>query len=252
MTPKTTASRPITAILLTLAIFALIPLSDALGKEAAKHVRLRIVIFQDKAEAKATLKEIRKGVIPLALVAKERFKAGGGEDVDEYGYRGKVAIDDLEPRLKRALRKLKEGRTTGVVKLKDKTYAIAEAVEIKYLIRGAAAFLSDDFKKAEPDLIRHIELNPDAFNARLMLGELYFAQDRKAEAAAAYETAGQVDTLAEADYARLGNLYLKMQRLQDARRTFENGLSHYPGSARLDNALDTTYILMISDENVVP
>jgi parvulin-like peptidyl-prolyl isomerase len=190
---------------------------------------IRIIIVKDAAEAESILAEINKGV-PFALLAKERSVDRSRES---YGEIAKSAFEQLDQPLKDAAFRLSEGRVSGVITLGDKRYALVLVVDMAYYRNGSRAFRSGDFRTAETNLLKHVEFNPDAVKARIMLGRIYESRKEYDKAEANYGDALRFNSHSEEAYDRLGALYLHRGALREAKNVYDEGLLHVPGSRSL-------------------
>jgi len=158
------------AFLLVVCVPAVITLSfpsDALAQ--AKPGSLRMIVTTTEKKAADILREI-KGGRHFALVAKEKSVHRSRE---RYGELDSSEIRSLPPAVKKALSPMREGDIRGVIKSGKGSYAIIYYVDLSAYRLGARAYRAGDFDNAETNLLRHIEANPDAVKARILLGDIY-------------------------------------------------------------------------------
>ncbi|MDP2277546.1 MAG: peptidylprolyl isomerase, partial [Nitrospirota bacterium] len=98
------------------------------GDTNKKSVPLRIIIVSGEKDASEILSELKKGK-SFAFLAKEKSidESRGG-----YGYIGNVAISKLKAPLREAVTRLKDGETSGAIKLEDDRYAIVQVIDQSY------------------------------------------------------------------------------------------------------------------------
>jgi tetratricopeptide (TPR) repeat protein len=213
--------------------FSLFLLSFALivsSVHAEKYPVVRIIFVSSQSDAEEILAEISKGAA-FAVLARER-------SVDEksrnrYGEIEPAAFESLDMPLKEAALRLKDGEVSGVIPLSDNRRAIVLAVDMTYYRKGARAFRSNDFRTAETNFLKHVELNPDAVKARVRLGQIQEAAKELSKAEENYRAAIRFDRLCEEAYERLGELYLRSGQFQQARDVYDKGLENIPGSKPL-------------------
>ncbi|MDP2279425.1 MAG: tetratricopeptide repeat protein, partial [Nitrospirota bacterium] len=204
-------------------------------------VHLRIIVVTSEKDAGEILSEIKNGK-PFAFLAKEISL--DEKSRDEYGYLGKVAVNKLEAPLREAASRLKDGEISGAIKLTDNRYAIIQIVELRYYTKGAKAFREKDFKTAEINLLKHIELNPDAAKARVMLGEIYENREETEKAIEMYKEALSFDPKHNKAYEQLGKAYLYLGQHEKAKEIYEEGLKHIPDALSLWKGLKTAKMKM--------
>ncbi len=204
---------------------------------AARSPVVRIIVVDKQSEAENILAEINKGR-SFASLAKERSIDKNSRD--RYGEIEAAAFEGLDGPLKKAALKLGEGEVSGVIALGDNRYALALAVDMTHYRKGAKAFRSGDFKAAENDLLKHVELNPDAVKARVILGRIYEAGNETKKAEVNYGDALRFDPGCEEAYLRLGALYLSAGQVQQAKDLYDDGLNHLPDSKSLRTGIEKT------------
>ena len=217
---------------LSLSLFSLIFLVTSV--HAAKTPVVRLIVLSGQSDADAALAEIGRGTL-FALIARERSL--DEKSREHYGELDADAIAALGQPLKDVISRLAEGEVSGVVQLDDRRFALLQMVDLSYYRKGSAAFRARDFKTAEINLLTHVEANPDAVKARVMLGQIY--EDRKAfdKAEGTYLDALRFDPAHEKAYLLLGALYLKEQRPEQAKGLYEEGLKRLPASESLKAGL---------------
>ncbi len=175
------ARRSATAFFLLLLLSILI--FTAAGNAGAEvPVRLRLIVTATAREAQEVLSAVRSGK-SFAQLAKERSI---DKSSDRYGELDSTAISSLPGPLRTAIPPLREGDISGVVRLADDRYALLQFIDLRQYRLGAAAFRAGDVDRAEKHLRRHLDENPDAIKARLMLGALYERQDLPEQALTLY------------------------------------------------------------------
>jgi tetratricopeptide (TPR) repeat protein len=202
---------------------------------AARSPVVRIIVVNKQAEAGNILSEMNKGR-SFASLAKER--SIDEKTRDRYGEIEPAAFDSLDRPLKEAALRLGEGEVSGVITLGDDRHALVLIVDMTHYRKGTRAFRSGDFKTAETNLLRHVELNPDAVKARVMLGRIYEAGNEADKAEANYRDALRFDPDCEDAYGHLGALYLRTGRFQQARDVYDDGLHHFPDSKSLKAGIE--------------
>lgn len=96
-----------------------------------------------------------------------------------------------------------------------------------------ANFLAGRTGGAEAQFRRAIELDPAAFWAHHLLGDLLREEGRNAEALAAYQVANALDPAEPLPYQRLGEVYLSLEQPRAAADAYRQGLEAAPDSADL-------------------
>jgi len=200
---------------------------------AARNPVVRIIVVDKQSEAENILAEIGKGR-SFASLAKER--SVDEKSRDRYGEITAPAFESLDERLKEAALKLSGGEVSRVIALGDNRRALVLMVDMAHYRKGAKAFRLGDFKAAERDLLKHVELNPDAVKARVILGRICEAGNEVDKAEAYYKDALRFDLASEEAYERLGALYLRMGKFQQANDLYVEGVHHLPDSKSLRTA----------------
>lgn len=168
---------------------------------AEKKPLVRIIFVSSQADADKLLAEISKGAT-FAILAKE--SSVDEKSRDRYGEIEPTAFQNLDKPLQEAALRLQEGEVSGAIPLSDNRRALVLAVDMTYFRKGARAFRSKDFKTAEMNFLKHIELNPDAVKARVGLGQIQEAAKELSKAEVNYRDAIRFDRRCEEAYERLG------------------------------------------------
>ncbi|MBA4373090.1 MAG: hypothetical protein C0402_09560 [Thermodesulfovibrio sp.] len=137
--------------------------------EAAAAPRLRLIVTATEQEAREILAHIRRGNA-FALIAKERSI---DQSREHYGELDSHGLSQLGGPLRAAVSSMREGDLSRVIRIDADRYALMQYIDLRHYRLGAAAFRAGDFRSAEKHLLRHLDDNPDAVKARLMLGEIY-------------------------------------------------------------------------------
>ncbi|MHB8882360.1 MAG: peptidylprolyl isomerase [Thermodesulfovibrionales bacterium] len=180
-------TRPLAASLLLAGLLLLPAGSSAL---AAPSPTLRLITVATRQEAADILDNVKKGG-SFALLARERSLDKSGET---YGEVGPDRRKLLPRQIRKALSSLAEGEVSRVIPLGKDRFAVIQHIDLSFFRRGAKEFRQADHRKAEKDLLQHIQLNPDAVKARLMLGEIYERRKEVSRAAGIYRDALLYDT----------------------------------------------------------
>lgn len=102
--------------------------------------------------------------------------------------------------------------------------------EIAWTGLGVAHSKTGDYAAAEQDYLKAISLNPGYVQPHFRLGQLYFLQDRPAEAADAFATAVKiVPDFVDGQY-HLGLAQMKLRNTEQARTAFEEVVRLAPDS----------------------
>lgn len=197
---------------------------------AGKNPIVRIIIVNSRAEAENIRSEINKGRT-FSSLAKER--SVDEKSRDRYGEIEPASFESLDKPLKEAALQLGQGEVSEVIMLGENRYALVLAVDMRSYRKGANAFRSRDFKTAETNLLKHVELNPDAVKARIMLGQIFEAWKELEKAEVNYRDALLFDPGSEEAYERLGDLYFRNGQYQQAKDLFDEGLHRIPDSKSL-------------------
>lgn len=188
------------------------------------HAYVRLIVVPSEKEADEILAKIGKGG-SFAFLAKEESIDGSGE---KYGDLGRVDFKDFEKPLRDVLPGLEEGETSGVVKLSDNRYAIVQIVDLSFYRKGARAFRAKDYPAAEENLLRHVELNPDAVKARLMLGAIYESRKEYEKAGRVYSEILSYEPGHKGAYENLGRLYAAAGQFHKMKELYSEGLNRFP------------------------
>jgi tetratricopeptide (TPR) repeat protein len=211
-------------------------------KTAEKKVRLRIIVTGSEADAAAVLSEMTKGRT-FAVLAKERSLDESSRN--SYGYLGEVQAASLHQRIQEALKDLKEGQTSGILKLEEDKYVLVQLSNFSLYEEGEKAFATGDFTTAEAKLRAYVGLNPDAVKARTMIGKICEDKKEFGEAIDMYRTAISFDPEVALLYERLARVYLFLGQYQRAKDVYVDGLRRLPSAAVFEEGIEMADILMI-------
>lgn len=153
--------------------------------EAAASPHIRLIVTATAQEAEEVLAAVRSGKA-FALLAKERSIDKSRE---RYGELDSADRRSLAGPLNAAVSLMREGDISRVIRIDNDHYALIQSIDLRNYRSGAAAFRAGDFKSAESHLLRHMDENPDAIKARLMLGEIYERQGLVEKALGIYNDA---------------------------------------------------------------
>jgi parvulin-like peptidyl-prolyl isomerase len=191
---------------------------------APRKVPLRIIMVKSASEAKDILSRLKKGVPFPRLAAERSLDKSRGRSGDL----GTVDVSRLEPPLRKAVSKMKEGDISGAIRLRKNRYAIVQVLDFSHYRKGVSAFRAGDFTSAESNLLEHLKLNPDAIKARIMLGEIYEQNKDLDKAEAEYKEVLSFDRKSWIAYVRLGKLYMQNAQYQKAKEIYAAGLKYIP------------------------
>jgi tetratricopeptide (TPR) repeat protein len=199
-------------------------LLSASAHAGSGYAYVRLIVAATEKEAEEILEETGKGA-SFAFLAKEKSIDRSGE---KYGDLGRVAVKDFEKPLRDVLSGMEEGETSEVVKLGDGRYAIVQIVDLSFYREGAKAFRAKNYLPAEKNLIRHIELNPDAVKARMMLGVIYESRKEYDKAERVYRDLLTYEPGHEGAYENLGRLYAAAKQFHKMKELYSEGLNRFP------------------------
>ena len=137
----------------------------------------------------------------------------------------------------------------AVLKALELDDSLSEAHDVLAQIR----FYSEwDWKRAEDEWIRAIELNPNNMNAHWVYAEFLSAMNRPDEAMAQFKRALELDPLNYLAQQFYGGLLLQMHRYDDAITQFKKTLRTEPGFNVAHERLWVAYHQMGLDEEAIP
>ncbi len=206
-------------------IIALIIIAASPVNAGRNFVHPRLIVVDSEKAAGEILAEINSGR-SFALLAKERSTDESSRD--RYGDLGPVEIVSLAAPLRKSAAVLKDGEVSNIIKLDESHYALLQLVDLSYYRIGARAFKAGQYATAVPNLLKHIEINPDAVKARVMLGRIYESRKDAAKAETAYRGALFYDNSNEEAYSRLGALYMGTEQYEKANTLYEEATKHHP------------------------
>ncbi len=215
--------------------FAVVSFLAAPAAAGKNFVHPRLIIVRDEKTAVDILAALKAGS-SFALLAKER--SVDKQSAGRYGDLGEVPIDSLEPPLRKLAAELEDGAMSGVVPLQGGRFALLQIVDLRFYRKGAHAFRAGDFRTAEADLLKHIELNLDAVKGRIMLGRIYETRKDMKNAERLFNEALFYDPLSEEAYSRLGSLYTAEGKYEKAAALYKKGLKHLPDARPLQTGLN--------------
>lgn len=214
-----------------------------------KKMHIRIIFLSKESDALDILAQIKKGR-PFALLAKER-------SVDEktresYGYLGEIGVDTLHESIQAALSKMKEGQTSGVIKMDQNRYAVVQVTDMGLYREGEKAFIAGDYLTAERKLLRYVETNPDAVKARTMLGKIYENKEQPSKAIEMYKEAISFSPKTVLIYERLARVYLFLGMYLKAKEVYMQGLRQVPSSPVLEEGIEMSDMLLMGSGGKTP
>jgi tetratricopeptide (TPR) repeat protein len=214
------------------------------GAKGGRHMHLRMVVLGTESEAGEVLSDLKKGR-SFALIAKERSideRTGG-----EFGYLGEVDIETLDTPIKDAVRNLKAGQISRIIKLDEGRCAIIQSADYHYFKEGESAFIQEDFKTAEKKLLKHLELNEDDAGAHLMLGAIYEEKKDYQKAEEFFKRGISYHPKVVLLYLRLGKLYQAQRQFQRSKDVFVEGFKKVPSSEQLAKGIEMVDILLYNE-----
>ena len=214
-----------------------------------KKIHVRIIVTRSESDARDVLAELRKGK-SMALLARER-------SIDEntresYGYLGEVAVNTLHSTLQRPLLLLKEGQTSGVIRMEQDRYAIAQVTDTTLYREGEKAFIAGDEVTAEKKLLAYVDSNPDAVKARTLLGKIYEDRNEFSKAIEMYKKAILFSPKTVLVYERLARDYLLLGEYKKAKDVYAEGLRQVPSSPELGEGMEMADMLLIGNGDRMP
>lgn len=212
------------------------------GDESSMH--LRMVVLGSEAAAEEVLSDLKKG---RSFVSVVREKSIDEKNRAEWGYLGEVKLDSLDGPIKEALRDLKVGQTSRLIKLDEGRYAIFQSTDYHFFKEGENAFIGEDFKTAEKKLLKHLELNEDDAGAYLMLGHIYEDRRRLQKAEEMYKKGISYHPRTALLYLRLGKLYQMQRQFQKSKDILVEGFKKVPTSEMLAKGIEMVDILLFNE-----
>ena len=159
----------------------------ATADAAALH--LRLIVTKTAAEAEAIRTELSAGG-SFARLARERSVDPSSA---HWGELDPAEAATLKKQLSKEVGALREGGITGVIRLGSSRFALIQRIDLAPYRAGAQAFRAKNFGEAEKNLLLHLQSNPDAIKARIMLGEIYEQRHMPGKARPEYEEALKLD-----------------------------------------------------------
>jgi parvulin-like peptidyl-prolyl isomerase len=210
----------------------------------SRSMHLRMVVLGSESEAGEVLSDLKKGK-SFAVIAKDR-------SIDErtrgaFGYLGEVEIGTLDMPIQDAVRNLKVGQVSEIIKLGEGRYAIMQSADFHYFKEGEKAFIKEDFKTAEKKLLKHLELNEDDAGAHLMLGAVYEERKDYKKAEEIFEKGISYHPKVVLLYLRLGKLYQAQRQFQKSKDVFVEGFRNVPSSEPLAKGIEMVDILLYNE-----
>jgi Flp pilus assembly protein TadD len=203
-------------------------LTHSAGKEetAAKAafpstVPLRIIFTASEKKAEDMMAELHRGK-PFFFLAHD--SASEKISSDEYRDLGMVDPMTLHPAVREAVSSLQPGRTSSIIRLGEGRYAIIQVKDMGHFAEAEKVFSAGNHQDAEQHLLKHLRLNPEDTEARMMLASLYEMRGDFAGAEDAYYQAMVFKPGAPGPYERLGKMYLEQRHYARARDIFGRGL----------------------------
>lgn len=209
-----------------------------------RSMHLRMVVVGSESEAGDILSDLKKGR-PFSMIAREKTLDENSRG--EYGYLGELKIKSLDKPILNAVRNLKVGQISGIVKLGEKRYAIMQAADFHYYEEAEKAFIEEDFRTAEKKLLKHLELNQGDAKAYLMLGKIYEDRKEPEKAEEMYRKGISFHPRVVLLYLRLGKLYQSQRQFQKSKDIYVEGLRNVPSSELLAQGVEMVDILLFGE-----
>jgi parvulin-like peptidyl-prolyl isomerase len=214
-----------------------------------KKIHLRIITTKSEADAQEILSQFKEGK-PFALLARER--SADEKSREAYGYLGEVDVNALHASIRKALSSLKEGQTSGVIRMDADNFALVQVTDMGLYREGEKAFIAGDYAAAEEKLLSYVKANPDAVKARGMLGKIYEDKKEFSQAIAMYRESISYSPKTVLLYERLARVYLFIGEYRKARSVYVEGLSQVHSSAALEEGIEMADLLMIGNGGKTP
>lgn len=169
-----------------LIILSLLGLARSVGA-APEEKALRMIVVKDQQTALEVQKQLQQGASFSALA---RAKSTGPE-YRNWGYSGVVRLDSVQPVLRTALQKLKDGQVSEVLEI-EKQYLLVKVLPSKlaqHLDAAERAQRAEQWQQAISELQAVIRLEEDNVQAHIRLGMLQQNVKQYGEAIRALEYA---------------------------------------------------------------
>jgi parvulin-like peptidyl-prolyl isomerase len=227
-----------------------LPTRAGLSRNAEdKKLHIRIIVTRSESDAKDILAELKRGK-SMALLAKERSIDENTRDA--YGYLGEVALGTLDASLQQPIFQLKEGQTSGVIRMDSNRYAIAQVTDVSLYREGEKALIAGDSVTAEKKLLAYVETNPDAVKARTLLGKIYEDRNEFSKAIDMYKKAISFSPKTVLVYERLARDYLLLGEYKKAKDIYTEGLRQVPSSPEMEEGIEMADMLLIGERSRMP
>jgi tetratricopeptide (TPR) repeat protein len=207
-------------------------------------MHLRMVVLGSESEAGEVLSDLKKGK-SFAMIAKER--SIDERTRGEFGYLGEAEIGTLDTPIQDAVRNLKVGQMSEIIKLGEGRYAIMQSADFHYFKEGENAYIQEDFKTTEKKLLKHLELNEDDARAYLILGAIYEERKDYKKAEEMFKKGISYHPKVVLLYLRLGKLYQAQRQFQKSKDVFVEGFRNVPSSELLAKGIEMVDILLFSE-----
>ncbi|MGQ4809666.1 hypothetical protein NKDENANG_03089 [Candidatus Entotheonellaceae bacterium PAL068K] len=152
-----------------------------LSLESADDITaLRMIIVQDKREARDILRQLRQGTSFSALAGS---KSTGPARL-AWGYSGTFHVTELQPELRPILQKLRPGQISDILEINGNfiiVKVISPQIERHYAAADRAR-AAGDIKRAVQELKAALRLEKDSVQTHLKLGMIYTRAARYEEA----------------------------------------------------------------------
>ncbi len=198
---------------------------------------LRMIVVRDKSEAQKIRQQLRKGASFSALAAQKST----GPERRSWGYSGTVHIDDVQPKLRSVLKKLRLGQISDVVEMGQRfviVKVISPQIERHYTAADRAAEQGKT-DAAVKELKAALRLETDSIKTYLKLAVVYSLVKRYKEAFPYLEKAQR--------YAPQSTQVLVMRSA-----TYTNAAIEYKNRTYADTALQDYKKILQTDEYLAP
>ncbi|MBI4639707.1 MAG: peptidylprolyl isomerase [Candidatus Tectomicrobia bacterium] len=152
------------------------------------QVHLRIIAVSSQEEADNIVVALRNGKDFPAL-AREYSRHSSqkrGGDI------GPVSLKELAPNIREAIRSLREGEVSHVIKVENQ-YLLFQVTTDRFFESGHQFYKAEEYEKALRAFARDLELNPDNVNSYNLIGVMYSKAGFYEKAAEAYRKALEIE-----------------------------------------------------------
>ncbi|MBW2621981.1 MAG: tetratricopeptide repeat protein [Deltaproteobacteria bacterium] len=195
-------------------------------------IPVRLILVKEVKLAEAITAQLARGAVFAALAKQHSIHS----TASKYGHLGRIAVTDVRPEYREAIRRLKPGEYSQPVQTQG-GYAILYHIDEKNFMKGIQLFEAKEYQKAAQAFTSDLKGNPGHIEAYHYLGLSFEELGHFEKAAKAFQDLIAVDPKRANAHNNLGNALYKLKKYDAAIEAYSQALILSPNDAVIMNNL---------------